>query len=87
MNLYKISQSANNDYDTYDSVIVAAENEDEARKTHPSPYEENIDGMWWDRDDKHSSWAFKLDQVKVEFIGTAKEGTPKGIILASYNAG
>lgn len=87
MNLYKISQIVNNDLDTYDSAIVAAENEDEAKKIHPSIYEENIDGMWWERDDKYSSWAFKLEQVKVELIGEAKEGTPKGIVLSSFNAG
>ncbi len=32
MKLYKISQNINNNYDTYDSAIVCAENEDEARK-------------------------------------------------------
>jgi hypothetical protein len=35
MNLYKISQNSNNDYDTYDSAIVAAESEDAARRIHP----------------------------------------------------
>lgn len=31
MNLYLISQDVNNDYDTYDSAVVAAESEEEAR--------------------------------------------------------
>ena len=35
MNLYKVSQSENNAYDTYDAMIVAATTEDVARNTHP----------------------------------------------------
>ena len=49
MNLYKISQSANNDYDTYDSAIVAAENEEEARKINPCKYDPYRD---WETDRK-----------------------------------
>ena len=33
MNLYKISQDANYNYDTFDSAVVCAENEEIARKT------------------------------------------------------
>lgn len=35
MNLYKLTQSLNSGYDTYDSVIVAAENEHNAIRIHP----------------------------------------------------
>ena len=47
MNLYLISQDHNDDYDTYDSAVVAAENEDAARETHPNPMATHIkDGQW-----------------------------------------
>jgi hypothetical protein len=42
MNLYKISQTSNCDYDTYNSAIVCAENEAAARVIHPSGDEEDL---------------------------------------------
>ncbi len=36
MNLYLISQAENNGWDTYDAVVVAATNEDEARAVNPN---------------------------------------------------
>jgi inorganic pyrophosphatase/exopolyphosphatase len=92
MNLYKISQSENRDYDTYDSAIVAAETDEEARQIHPCPsygrcnsngeFVSNYGPEWPQRD-----WAPTVFQVNVEFIGTAKDGTEAGVILASFNAG
>jgi hypothetical protein len=35
LNLYLLSQSVNKDWDTYDSCVVAAENEDDAKSIHP----------------------------------------------------
>lgn len=35
MKLYLLKQYINNDYDTFDSCVVAAENEDDARTIHP----------------------------------------------------
>ena len=35
MNLYLISQTENEDYDTYDSAVVCAETETQARRIHP----------------------------------------------------
>ena len=60
MNLYLISQSENNDYDTHDD-----------------PWNTNHE----------STWCSTPDDVKVELVGTAKEGTIAGIVLASFNAG
>lgn len=92
MNLYKLSQTANVDYDTYDSCIVAAESEQEAKKIHPSEncpdsYDENYgeeasDMSWF----YLRSWT-RQRNVKVELVGVAIEGTKKGVILASFNAG
>ena len=36
MNLYLLTQDVNMDWDTYDSVIVCAESEEEAVKIHPN---------------------------------------------------
>ena len=74
MNLYKISQDVNNDYDTFDAVVVAASDEESARAIHP------------DKTYGKDSWVTPK-KVKVELIGVAAKGTPQGVILASFNAG
>ena len=43
MNLYLISQDTNENYDTYDSAIVAAKTKKEARMFHPNE-DDNWDG-------------------------------------------
>lgn len=84
MKLWRISQDVNNGYGTYDSAVVAAEDEDGARKIHPSTYE---GGKWWRRKESHGTWALSLDQVAVEFIGHAQDDVKAGVICASFNAG
>lgn len=98
MKLWKISQSVNYDYDTYDSAIVAAETEDEARMIHPEGKLDRHQPSVWDSgryswiyriyssEFRDTSWAPPSD-VTVELIGTAKPGTKAGVILASFNAG
>ena len=39
LNLYLLTQDDNNDYDTFDSMIVVAENEEQARMIHPDDYD------------------------------------------------
>lgn len=88
MKIYKLSQTINNDYDTYDSLVVIAQNEDEARKIHPSPY---VEGDWWNEVDEFSGWVNVekncLEHVKVEYLGEASPGLSEGIIVTSFNAG
>jgi len=74
MKLYKIWQEINKGYDTYDSAVVCAESEEEARKIPPDDI--SYLEMWADFSD-----------VMVEYIGEAKEGLEKGVIVASFNAG
>ena len=78
MNLYKISQTENLGWDTYDSAVVAAESEQLAKET-------NLCSCEWGYE--HSSWASSPDKVTVELIGVAVEGTKAGVIVASFNAG
>ena len=82
MKLWIISQEVNNDYDTYDSAIVAAPTAQRARWIHPSEYRKDWDGTVG----SYSEWC-DVHDVQVEYIGEAKEGTPEGVILASFNAG
>ena len=78
MKLFKISQSERCGYDTHDSAIVAAEDEDDAASIHPGY------GKW---DDKYGSWASSPAKVCVEYLGEATDGIERGVIIASFNAG
>lgn len=80
MNLYLISQVENNGYDTYDSAVVAALNEDSARLMNPKG------GKIADGEDISWYWT-SPNLVKVQFIGIANLGTPEGVICSSFNAG
>lgn len=88
MNLYKISQSVNNGYDTYDSAVVAAESEEQAKTIHPADYVDVGDDQWFKQDYHYGqhSWAMPID-VKVGYIGEARPGLESGVICASFNAG
>ena len=78
MKLWLLTQDECVGWDTYDSAIVAAETEDEAQSITPH-------GNGFDED--QFSWAHSPDAVLVKLIGEAIEGTPAGLILASFNAG
>jgi len=86
MFLYRISQDVNNNYDTYDSDIVCAESEDEARMIHPARRFFDDYKEWDGKDEEFSMWCAAKD-VQVEIIGTAANNLPKGVVIASYNAG
>jgi len=48
MKLYLLSQDVNDEWDTYDSCVVCAEDEDDARRVHPSSdVTHNRDGIWY----------------------------------------
>jgi hypothetical protein len=90
MKLWLISQTEHNDYDTYDSAVVAAETEEAARITHPSgdTYRPKSDDWSWSKGDYTSrDWARKSANVSVKLIGEAIEGTEAGPICSSFNAG
>ena len=78
MNIYLISQSENNDYDTYDSAVVYAKDEEEAKTVNPGG----------EYGQSQSTWCSSPDKVTVELMGEANEDIKeKGIILSSFNAG
>ena len=78
MNLYRISQNKNCGYDTYDSAVVAALSEEEARSIHPEGNE------FWEG--KNYTWC-DPSHVKVELIGTTDKFEAGTVVIASFNAG
>jgi hypothetical protein len=84
LKIYKIWQEEHNDWDTYDSAIVCAESEEEAKRMRLSIEERDLKELY--PNCQYASWVIP-EMVKVEYIGEAKEGLKKGVIVASYNAG
>jgi hypothetical protein len=78
MNLYLISQTENNGYDTYDSAVVCAPDMETARNIIPG-------GGFWS--DTWSEWASCPENVTVKYLGVASEEIKQGIVCSSYNAG
>jgi hypothetical protein len=99
MKLYLLSQSKVSGWDTFDSMVVSAESEQDARNIHPSKFvTHHKDGKWMGtyRGGKNigceyvnptSDWVnfSDIESVSAEYLGeTAK---PRGVICASFNAG
>ena len=78
MKLYLISQRKNTGYDTYDSAVVAAQ--DEAAAKHINPH-----GDWADK--HNSGWCTSPKHVTAVYIGEAAESVKIGVVCASFNAG
>lgn len=83
MKIWSVVNNTVGGYDTYDSIVVAAETEEAARLIFP--------GYWyrtekWDGQ-RTSEWGAAKDNI-VEYIGhTDRDGMEEGIICASFNAG
>jgi len=84
MYLYLIKQEVNCDYDTYDSAVVIAGSEEEARTIHPDGSRWGTTG--WSGWMADGSWCNPED-VTVQLIGTALPGSPCGVVVKSFNAG
>ena len=103
MKLYLLQQDINNQFDSYDSCIVAANNENEARTIHPATLRfskgqtlKESNELEWNQEDRFyfmkigNSWLPRKERhkIKVTYIGEAdKRYTEAQCILASYNAG
>lgn len=75
-------------YDEYDSFVVVATSEAEARNYHPYGDRWNDSSLWNMYDDLPSSWPVKPEDVAVKLIGIADQSLDAGmIIIASFNAG
>lgn len=82
--IYYISQSANNDYETYDSAVVIADNPVHASLIYPGCDGELV--LITDRD-CYWEWVDNPELVTVTRIGVADEGEIMRVVCASFNAG
>lgn len=82
MKLFLIEQDQNNDYDTYDSAVVAAPDEETAKQMDPA----NGNPMTeWDK--RYNSWCNGPEHVTVRYLGEADGDVEQGVVCASFNAG
>ena len=81
MKLYLLSQNDNNDYDTYDSCVVCAENEEDAKTIAPNGSVYTVPTK------RYSNWALSKETILCEEIGEANKSQIRGVIIASFNAG
>jgi len=81
MKLWLISQEANDGYDTYDSAVVVAPDEETAKRVHPSGY------VFSESDGPSGTWATP-ENVVAKCVGVAADDLESGqVICASFNAG
>lgn len=90
MNLYLLTQEQNTCYDTYDSMIVCNETEEDAKEMLPYSNGEPFE-TFKTHHEKYSweimDWATSSEYVNCKLIGIANENIKIGIILTSFNAG
>ena len=84
MKIFLISQDERDDYDTYDSAVVCAKDEETARNMEPSPY---LNGEKKDFSLYDASWCSSPDKVKVVYLGEAAPDIKHGVLCSSFNAG
>ena len=78
MKLYLISQDVNHDFDTFDSAVVIAQNEDKAREIMRFD-DENSDLGCWVKESQKSL-------ISVKYLGESCE-QEACVVLSSFNAG
>lgn len=82
MNLYLIKRNDSVGDDEFDSAIVAAESEDDAREIHPG--KDTLES-WQDSTSTWIQYA-QRDSLTVRLLAkTTSE--PRGVVLGSFNAG
>lgn len=84
MKLFRISQTQDTGYDTFDSAVVAAEDETIAAFMDPQNGEPMTAEEWGSN---FPHWCSGPEHVRVTYLGTAAPGITRGVICASFNAG
>lgn len=95
MKLWLVKRKDRVGYDEYDSMVVAAETEEDAKLIHPNGYAKavKVDGRYtwfWNNGfsgEFHGTpcWGAVKD-LSVEYLGTTDRDI-EGVVLASFNAG
>jgi hypothetical protein len=85
MNIYLISQTQNQDYDTYDSAVVCAPDADTARGMDPDKRNGEPYAFRWDFTGTY--WCSNAALVEVMLIGEAAPDVPLGVVCSSFNKG
>jgi hypothetical protein len=80
MKLYLLEQSDTTELDKYDSCVVCAENEEDAKTIHPN-------GGIFIINKTFSSWVVNTESIICKEIGKATKDLARGVICASFNAG
>ena len=101
LNIYRMTSHAEFEYDTYDSCVVVAASEEDAKKIHPRAEGQclakeihdgdtwgrfNVNGVWCPQD-IHETWPNDLSKIEVERVGTTGKFEAGTVICASFNAG
>ena len=97
MNIYLLTQNDQNGYETYDSCVVIAENDDDARRIHPIGSDWYVwleDAESWGfvyadgriEPESISNWTNDINKIIVHNIGISHIDEP-GVVCASFNAG
>jgi hypothetical protein len=80
LKLYKVTQDSNNEWDSYQGIIVAAYNEQDARSIHPSGE--------WPRNDAYSyDWVAEKEVdnlLTVQYLGVADKSVKRGVLLTDF---
>lgn len=84
MKLFKIEQSENDNYDTFDSAVVCCQSVEIARHMNPSDGRPMTVTLW---NRTYSNWCSSPEHVKVTYLGEADDSIPVGVVVSSYNAG
>ena len=88
MKLYLVTWTDDWDSNNYGSFVVAAENEENALKLHPSGLKA-VDILKLDEEGipySYSWYGWTPKEIKIECIGESNSSEEK-VILASFNAG
>jgi hypothetical protein len=82
LKIFKLSQSVNSGYDTCDSCVIIAHEENEAKAISQGLEH----GIHEDGTILYPSWA-PSENITAEYLGKAKEGSKVGLVIRSFNAG
>lgn len=93
LKIFKISQNDVRGYDTFDSAIVVAKDELNAKYLIPRFTRSGGAAVICDQlpSTSHYGWTGDPDKVKVEYLGEVDENSPYNVnrccIISSFNAG